>query len=367
MKIAHLTSVHTRNDIRIFLKECRSLAAAGHEVTLVVADGEGDERRDGVAIVDAGASRGRLDRAIGATRRVLKRAIAADAEIYHLHDPELLPAALALKRRGKRVIFDSHEDMPQDVLTKPYIPGPLRRPVSIGAAIVEDAICRRIDGVVAATPFIRDKFRRKGIRSININNYPLPGELGVDTGWTGKQREVCYVGGLAEIRGIVEMVKAMALVRSGARLNLGGRLAGSDVEEAVQREAGWSRVNALGQIDRAEVRAVLGRSVAGLVTFKPGPNHLDAQPNKMFEYMSAGIPVIASDFPLWREIVEGNDCGLLVDPIDPATIAEAIDRLVGDPELARRMGENGRRAVTERYNWQAEEKKLIAFYEEVMA
>ena len=129
---------------------------------------------------------------------------------------------------------------------------------------------------------------------------------------------------------------------------------------------GWQRVNALGFLDRAGVRDVLGRSMAGLVTFHPAPNHIDAQPNKMFEYMSAGIPVIASDFPLWREIIAGNDCGLLVDPVNPAAIAEAIDTRVNNPDMAQRMGENGRRAVEARYNWGIEEQKLLAFYEQIL-
>ncbi len=96
------------------------------------------------------------------------------------------------------------------------------------------------------------------------------------------------------------------------------------------------------------------------------PNHVDAQPNKMFEYMSAGIPVIASDFPLWREIIEGCGCGICVDPLDPKKIAEAIDYLVDNPEIARRMGENGRKAVYDRYNWDVEEKKLLALYDSLL-
>jgi glycosyltransferase involved in cell wall biosynthesis len=133
----------------------------------------------------------------------------------------------------------------------------------------------------------------------------------------------------------------------------------------LRAEPGWRQVNEYGFVGRIEMRDILARSVAGVVTFLPEPNHIFAQPNKMFEYMSAGIPVIASDFPLWREIVAGNECGLLVDPQDPASIATAIDALVGDRALARRLGENGRRAVLERYNWSAEEKKLVDFYAEV--
>jgi glycosyltransferase involved in cell wall biosynthesis len=364
MKVAHLTSVHQRYDTRIFVNQCRSLTAAGYEVTLIVADGRGDETRGGVRIVDAGASRGRLDRAARATRRVLQTAIAIDAALYHLHDPELLPAGLILKRRGKRVIFDSHEDIPRDILTKPYIPRPMRRLTSLAAAAVQQQICRRLDGVIAATPFIRDNFRAMGIRCIDVNNFPMLDELETATGWEAKKHEVCYVGSLTAIRGIVELVRAFGLVQSGVTLNLVGRLEGTDVAAAVQRQCGWNRVNALGFLDREGVRDVLARSVAGLVTLKPTPSHLDAQPNKMFEYMSASIPVIASDFPRWREIVKGNECGLLVNPLDPAAIAATIDRLVDDVALARRMGENGRRAVLDRYNWGAEERKLLDFYAE---
>jgi len=139
------------------------------------------------------------------------------------------------------------------------------------------------------------------------------------------------------------------------------------VEQACKAMLGWQAVNEHGFVDRAGVlRQVLGRSVAGLVTFHPLPNHIDAQPNKMFEYMSAGIPVIASDFPLWREIVLGNQCGLCVNPMDPAAIAKAIDHLVQHPDEGRRMGENGRRAVLERYNWSMEEVKLLAFYKQIL-
>ena len=161
------------------------------------------------------------------------------------------------------------------------------------------------------------------------------------------------------------MVTAMSMVKSGTRLQLGGRFAIPELENEINRFDGWSRVDFLGFLDRAAVREVLARSVAGLVTFLPLPNHIDAQPNKMFEYMSAGIPVIASNFPLWRKIVEGNNCGLCVDPLDPGAIAGAIDHLVGNPELASYMGKNGRQAIEEKYNWTIEERKVISLYEKL--
>ena len=362
--ICHLTSVHERFDVRIFLKECRSLATR-HAVTLVVADGLGNEKRDGVTIFDVGKPTNRWSRVLRTTRHMLNAALALEANLYHIHDPELLWAGLALKRRGKRVIFDAHEDLPAQIMSKPYLSSLLRPTISSIAAVLERAMCRRIDGIVAATPYIRDKFLRMGVRTIDINNYPLLGELQSHASWSAKQAEVCYVGGIAASRGILEIVRAMAVTKSKVRLNLAGKVAGESIEASLRAEPAWQLVNEHGFVNRDKIRDILTRSVAGLVTLHPLINYIDSLPIKMFEYMSAGIPVIASDFPLWREILIGNDCGILVDPMDPTAISVAIDSLVGDRALARRLGENGAKAVLERYNWTIEEKKLFQFYSEI--
>jgi glycosyltransferase involved in cell wall biosynthesis len=368
-RVCHLSSAHQGEDVRIFHKQCASLAAAGYDTHLVISANANDV----VSGSDLGFKVHPLKMPVGRFARMLKQAWITyrighriNADVYHFHDPELILYGMLFVLSGKKVIYDVHEDVPQDILTKEWITPWARKVVSAVINILENFGARFFFNIVAATPLIAQRFKKINPKSININNYPKLGELDVQVPWCYKAAEVCYVGSIGRIRGIQEVIQALTLTQSEVRLNLCGSFSEPDLEQICRAAPGWQKVNVHGFVGRQAVREVLGRSLVGLVTLHPVINYLDALPVKMFEYMAAGIPVIASDFPLWRDIVVGNHCGLCVDPMDPAAIAQAIDYLVKNPDLARQMGENGRRAVLDKYNWSEEEAKLLDLYRHIL-
>jgi len=359
--VCHLTSVHQPNDVRIFHKECSSLAKSGFNV-FIVATNCVSEIKNGVNIAGVNTIYGnRFSRIFFTSRKVYKKGLSINAAIYHIHDPELLPFALKLKRKGKKVIYDVHEDVPKQIMSKYWINKFFRTFLSVTFRWYEDYVAKRLDHIITATPYIRNRFIQLNTNCTDINNFPLLSEVLTDSDWATKKNEICYTGGISAIRGIDILIDALDTVE-GVRLNLAGSYSEDSYRETLKTKASWNRVNEYGFVDRKEVASIMGKSKAGVVTFLPEPNHINAQPNKLFEYMSAGIPVIASDFPLWKEIIKTTDCGICVDPESATEIANAIRQLTTCNDRAKQMGDNGRKAVQSKYNWSIEEKKLIAIY-----
>jgi glycosyltransferase involved in cell wall biosynthesis len=367
--VCHVSSVHPANDVRIFRKQCVSLAAEADWDVHLVGNGPLDVADSHVKFhaLSSGKPTNRLVRMIVRGWQAYSVAKALDADLYHIHDPELLPWAYVLKRSGKKVIYDSHEDVPRDILTKAWLPKVFRSSVSWMFELFENSIAKRLDYVVSATPFIRDRFARIGVKALDINNYPNFEDFKSDVQWSSKRRAICYLGAISKIRGVQEMCQAMSHVQSGARLDLCGAFENQSFKNLISALDGWKHVDDHGLVDRQRAMEILDSSMAGVVVFHECDNHIDAQPNKLFEYMGAGIPVIASDFPLWRQIVQANACGIMVYPKDTKAIAAAIDFLVSNPAEAERLGANGKRVVQQRYNWSSESRKLVALYRELIA
>ncbi len=355
MKVCHFTSAHFANDDRIYLKECRTLCDAGYEVT-IVAKGE-DAELDGVRVVGCGSANGRLGRLFGFSKRIYKKALEQNCDVYHFHDPELLPYGIKLKKKGKIVIFDSHEDVPGQILDKYWIPKPLRKLVSRLYRAYETHAAARIDTVITATPYIEKQFEGRARRAVTVNNYPMLDDIRFnDTPFEQRERKTCYAGGISDLRGEGIMIEAMSAF-DDASLVLAG-----DCEDEKLGTRG--NVTYLGRIDRNGVNDLYGSSVLGFCILKPAQNYINSQPIKMYEYMAAGLPFVCSDFPLWREIAETSGAGICVPYDDMDAIRGAVSALLDNRERAQEMGRLGRKAVEEKYSWDSEKEILLSLYKE---
>lgn len=370
-KICHLTTVHPPFDTRIFHKEAKSLAKAGYSVTLI-ARHDKEEIIDGVKIIPLKAPRNRIVRMTKTLLECYHKAVKVDADLYHFHDPELIFVGWLLKKKGKKVIYDVHEDVSKDIINKYWIWKPVRILVAKITGYIEKSISLKLDGIITATSSISQNFKYVSEKLIVINNYALINELYQENKIKPEGRFsghfVVYVGSITVERGAKEMLEAMDLLPQDCqvKLLLGGNFVPPLLKETLERMQGWRRVDYMGWLDRNQIASVFRKTQVGLVLFHPEPNHIEAQPNKLFEYMSAGLPVIASHFPLWKEIVEGNRCGLTINPLNPQEIADAIRYIFENPNEAEEMGQRGREAVETKYNWLKEEKKLLAFYELIL-
>lgn len=363
MKVCHLTSVHSWNDTRIFYKQCRTLVEVGHEVHLIAPNG-GEREEEGVFVHGLNVKANhRLVRMVLSPILIYQKAKERHADVYHFHDPELLLLGLILKWSGKKVIYDVHEDVPRQILYKRWLPQSLRRFISFIYEQFEHFASKQLTAVVAATPKIAERFERIGCRVVVIKNYPILSHFKMsNVNWDEKEKVVCYIGSITKERGIYEIVDAIEKT-NGVRLLLAGKFAYEEDYERVKNMNGWTKVDYLGYLSQDDVKKVIERARCGLVLLHPTSTYIDSLPVKMFEYMNGGIPVIASNFPLWKQIIEQNECGICVNPFDTEEIKKAIEKLVYNEDISREMGEKGKETVQEKYNWTCEGKKLIDLYE----
>jgi glycosyltransferase involved in cell wall biosynthesis len=383
VKVCMMTSVHLPFDGRIFHRAAKSLAQAGYEVVLI-ARHDREEVIDGVRVVPLPQPRNRIHRMTIVLWRVYRLAVKENADVYHFHDPELMIVGLLLKLRGKKIIWDVHEHYPNSILDKYYIAKPLRRLISKSFDLFERAVVRFFDYVIYTTPFVGQRYQTMKVRSGPIENYPII-KLS-ETFPREPQKKIVYLGAMARIRGLVEVVEAFASVVKKLpdwELCLVGSSRPASFEQELRDLAEKlgvaARVTFIAWVPYEEKERISSQASMGVITYLPGAgsptqnaalggpsNNTSCLPNKLFDYMLVGLPVVASDFPLYREVVESNHCGLTVDPSRPEAIARAMEYLIEHPHEAKQMGENGRRAVRERYNWEKESRKLLQIYEAVL-
>lgn len=366
MKVCHVISGYFRNDARNFQRQALSLKKAGYDVCFVTNDGEPDEVLEGIPFISCKARYPRWKTLIAAKHQFLPELRRVDADVYQLHSPELLPLAAPLQRLGKGVVYDAHEDLPRHLLEKEWVPGPLRRPLSWLAERYLHAVLARVDEVISPHSHVVADLRSKTKRGVLVANFPLIGEMHdvSPEEFAARPPAVCYTGTVYAYSNQEATLDAIAGLPT-VQYRVAGYI---DPEHrvALSRRPGFARAEYLGRLGRADLRRFYQSSVAGLAIYDYKLNlgwRLGSYgTNKVFEYMEAGLPIICTDYTLWRDIVDRYDCGICVEPGSVEGIRSAIAELTGDRARAYRMGQNGRRAVLEEYNWASEERKYLRVY-----
>ena len=371
IKICHITSVHQRYDTRIFYKECQTLAKY-FQVNLIVNDEKEDEIINEVKIFSTNFSpKNRYQRMFVSIRKIKRLALEIDAEIYHLHDPELLRIVRFLKRKKKKVIFDSHEDYVSTIGIKEWIPKIFRRIILLFYKKYEERIVKKLDGAIACYHQTKERYDNY-IENVDlVFNFPIITNHNPKISTISENKNVIgYAGQIAEQWSHHFLIQSFEYTKNNVKY----LLAGSADEEYLRILKGhkrWSNVDFKGKIHFDNViEEIYYKSSIGVALLDYIPQCQTTVGNlsntKLFEYMFYKLPVICTDFDLWRNIVEGENCGILVNPRKPEEIAKAIDFLCDNSEKAKQMGENGHNAIISKYNWENDSKKLLKVYEEII-
>lgn len=361
IRVAHVSSAHRTSDVRIHLREAASLSENGFDVTLVAVGHEIELPNTGVRLVSLRARR-RFSRVTLGSIAAVRAALRTRAQIVHLHDPELVWAILPLRLLGRRVVYDAHEDLPSQMLSKSYLPVPARPVVGKFARVVVRAAAMS-DHVVAATEKIAASFPPEKVSV--VRNYPRlrhndDDALAIDE----RPFLVAYLGVMSEERGVRHLIEALDLDEfpDHWRAVVAGPPSPATFLGDMSRHPGWGRVDYKGFLSTDGARDLLLECRVGICALQRTEAYVDSLPTKMFEYFAAGMPVVASDFPLWRSIIEEHDCGLLIDETSPDAIAGAVARYAREPELLRRHSANALSAAQGRLNWENEEHSLLQAY-----
>lgn len=359
--VVHLSTVHASTDNRIYRKECTALHEAGVSVAFV---SRGPGPSGEVPWIELPPQVGRLARMVEGPWHAWRALRRLDPAVLHLHDPELIPLGLLWKRRtAGRVVYDAHEDLPKQVAGKPYLPRWSRRVVAAFARRLEGVAERSFDAVVVATPPIAKNFDRAR-RVVLVQNFPwlrdFPPPSPIEE---GDGRTVCYVGGLSRGRGSAAMVAAVTSSALPLRLRVAGR---RDADATADLESLGTRLVDHGQVDAREIPEIVRQSSVGLVLLEPLPNYLESQPTKIFEYMAAGRPFLASDFEYWRRLLADYDCGIFVDVDDADETTRVLDGLVSDPTRVAEMGANGRRALETHFTFESQAADLVRLAQDLL-
>lgn len=285
-------------------------------------------------------------------------------DAIHFHDPELIPAMiwLTLRHPRIRILYDVHEELPLEVFSKSYIPKLVRPLASSFARLLWGLAARRFHAFAPATEAIAAHWPPERTRV--VHNYPRSVFNIPRHGLEVNPNRIVFVGALSRIHGVEEVLQSVSRLRQEypqVRLELYGRLLDRSLQPAIDRAVAEDWCQHIPWLETAELVNKLGGAGVGLVPYQPLPDHLDALPTKIFEYMALGIPILASDFPLWRRLIQEQNVGLCSPPTVEG-ITQALRLMLSDPARLQAWSVCAQETYQRSYRWEAESENLRSLY-----
>jgi len=367
-KVCILTTVHQPFDVRIFHKEAKSLAKAGYDVTLIAQHAE-NEVVGGINIIALPKPKNRFVRIFGLSWKTLILALRQKYDIYHFHDPELIFIGIILKILGKKVIYDVHEDYPDYILEKMYLPHWIKFPFSKIMKFVEWLTGKALDYIITADSGVYKRFPCK--KAEIIYNYPDLSTFRRKEKEEAKLYDLIYPGTVSNyilnsiIDVTIEVLKTkldFKVLLISSNTMIGNKSLKRIAEQIKKRGITENTIKLMGHIPHDEVCSYIKQSRIGFIPLPNTPKFQKNIPTKLFEFMFCKIPVVASDLFPTRQFVENNYCCELVDINDRIDTSKIILELLKDDGKRNTMGNNGHNLVSKFYNWGNEEKKLFSIY-----
>jgi glycosyltransferase involved in cell wall biosynthesis len=366
-----LISGYPRDNARIFQRQAKSLYNCGFKISFITNDEGEDECVNGINFYCTPYWKSRIKILFFAYFQFINKAIKLDADVYFIHSPELLPLTLKLKFLGKKVVYDAHEDLPRHIVDKEWLPWILRRPLSFMTSIFFNFIFSRLDGLVSPHPHVVERYKNLNKNVVLITNFPISTIIqgfGLDN-YLERENIICYSGTAYFHSNQVPILSAIDSI-DNVIYYIAGTIPDKLYSEMMGHRA-FAKVNFIGLIDYDKLVYFYRNSKIGLVILDYRKNWGGKvgtfAVNKMFEYMEAGLPIICSDYSLWMEVIDKYNCGIYVKPGDVYEINKAIEYLLDNPLIAYQMGQNGKQAVFEEYNWKFEESKLNNLFLNIVA
>ena len=369
--ICVVAPVHRWDDVRVFHKEARTLASAGGYRVILIARAPRCEIVDGVEIVPARTCTSSRLLRFASLPAVFLQALRVNADAYHLHNPDTLPIAFALKIVGYKIVYDTHEDYAKRILMRSWMPLILRTPAARVVSRLERFVSSIADGTIITQEGLFGRFKESAVL---IGNPPRlesallsrVSSLASDISSEFNGLRAVYLGDINQVRGLFEMVKALEIANQTTEVRLWLVGPGSEVDlRAATAMPGWRYVDRIPRLPPEQAFAYVSRADVGLVALPDVGDHATSDPNKLYEYMAFGVPFIASDFQAWRDRLTGLKAGLFVKPGDARALADALTELANNPAKRTQMGQEGR-AFVDGHNWERESTKLIDLYKRVL-